>query len=88
MLLHRVADELVDRAGRLDPPLPRVVVRPTDGDGEWVIGTAGGVATVTGPAAALVAWMAGRGWALADGDLAVDGDRAVVDALPERLPYG
>lgn len=88
VLLPRVADELVDRAGRLDPPLPRVVVRPTDGDGEWVIGTAGGGATVTGPAAALVAWMAGRGWALADGDLAVDGDRAVVDALPERLPYG
>lgn len=84
VLLPRVVARLQDRAG----DHPGVDVRRSDGEGRWRIGTGPAVATVDGRGAALAAWLAGRGWALGDGELAVEGDADVVRLLPERLPYG
>jgi hypothetical protein len=78
----RVVDRVA--AGAARPPA--VVVRRSDGPGEWVV-AGEPVATVTAGGPALVAWLSGRGWSVDPRDLAVDGDRAAAMGLPDRVAY-
>jgi maleylpyruvate isomerase len=51
------------------PDCPPVLLRPSDSDRTWTLGTGGTPTTVTGPAAELLAWTIGRPHRLAGKDL-------------------